>query len=79
MVYNQKTHINILVVEVKDDPNAAVKSQHNEQMVGLWGQDQEVMLGIAVTGFLATPKVLLRKKNELKMICAEKQYDLEKN
>ena len=66
-MYDTHTQQNVIVVEVKSDPEVAAKSQNNEQIVGLWGDEQVVMLGLEVKGYTVTPKVLLKIESESAM------------
>jgi len=68
VVYDTHTEENVVIIEVKTDPDVAVESQNNEQMVGLWGDEQAVMLGLEVKGSIVTPKVLLRIENAMQMM-----------
>ena len=64
VVYDRHTQQNVIVVEVKSDPESAARSQNNEQMVGLWGDEQVVMLGMEMRGHTVFPKVLLKIEGE---------------
>ena len=44
------TEENAVVVEIKTEPDLGVKSHNNKQMVGLWRDEQAVMLGLEVKG-----------------------------
>lgn len=56
---NERYADHVSVTEVKESQEAAIVSQHNEQMVGLWRSGQQVMLGIEASGKCMRPKVAL--------------------
>ena len=64
--------INVCVTEVKEVEGAAIESQHNEQMLGLWRHNQQVMLGLEVSGMFVRPKILLLKEGQLNMFYLKK-------
>ena len=50
VVYDTHTEENVVVIEVKTEPDVDVESQNNEQMVGIGRDKQAVMLGLEVKG-----------------------------
>ena len=78
VVYDRKTCLNVIVVEVKssDQPEPS-EAQNNEQMVGLWGKEQLCMLGLEVKeDGKVLPKVLALEDKTMKMFFLE-ELDLE--
>ena len=51
--------INVVVAEIKEKANNPIRSQNNEQMLGLWRSKQKVMLGFELRGKTAKPKILI--------------------
>ena len=70
MVYDCKTCLTVIVVEVKgsDQPSEA---HNNEQMVGLWQKEQLCMLGLEVKDGKVMPKVLVLEDETMKMFFLE--------
>ena len=74
VAYNKNTHLNEIVSEIKQDDSSedeedstSAEAQHNQQMIGLWRPEQQVMLGLEFYTDYLVPKVLLLHKNELLM------------
>ena len=75
VVYDRKTCLNVIVVEVKGSDQPC-EAQNNEQMVGLWGKEQLCMLGLEVKDGKVLPKVLSLEDKTMKMYFLE-ELDLE--
>ena len=59
IVYDMVNRLSIIVVEIKKNEDDPSRVLNNEQLVGLWGNQQQAMLGLEVTGITVRPKVLL--------------------
>lgn len=58
VIYDKVNVINVCNSEVKESPEVAIESQHNEQMIGLWKPSQKAMLGFEAQDQTLRPKVL---------------------
>ena len=71
IVYDFVNKLNIIVVEIKVNEEDPSHAQNNEQMVGLWSNQQQAMLGLEVGGNTVRPKVLLLHGKILRLYCLQ--------
>ncbi len=76
VVFNHASDINVVVAEIKEKVDNPIRSQNNEQMLGLWRSKQNVMLGFELRGKTAKPKILILEGNEFVM-CYLNELDME--
>ena len=75
VIYDRNTSINVVVSEVKENPESALEAQNNEQMLGLWKKSQQAMLGFEAKGQILRPKILYFDGEEFSM-CYFKSLEL---
>ena len=74
IIYDSEQKLNVVVSEVKSKDDSAIESQHTEQMVELWKNSQQAMLGFDVYGEVMVPKVLLKHDGMLKTLHLKKLH-----